>query len=545
MADVEDASRNVEGTQAQHQETLTALAQAHEAQRALAAERERLAVTLRSIGDGVITADVDGHVTLLNRAAEALTGWTQDEAIGRRVGDVYRALDPDTREPCANTIECMQTADLPPSPARSTLLVRRDGTELPVQDVCAPLRNTDGRTIGIVLAFHDASDAIRVQVERTKAHHVESLGILAGGIAHDFNNILTAILGNVSLARALAEGNAQIAFALTEAEHACVRAHQLTQRLLTFSKGGTPVKRPLHLEPVVKEAIELALSGSHVGWTSRIDRHLWTVDADEAQLLQVFNNVLVNAHQAMPQGGRIVISGDNTSEPEDRWEFGMRVSSGPYVRISVADEGVGIHGDTLGRIFEPYFSTKPAGTGLGLATAQSIIKNHGGYIAVQSQPDHGTTVHVCLPAVRTRKAEETIEPLERNSRGGHVLVLDDEESIRTLSTQLLRLLGYDAETVSTGEAAIASYTRAREEGRPFDVVMLDLTIPGGMGGGQVIRALSDIDPDVQAIVVSGYAGDTQLSRYREHGFKAVVVKPFTLNELKAALGELANTKHEV
>ena len=278
-----------------------------------------------------------------------------------------------------------------------------------------------------------------------------------------------------------------------------------------------------------------------MAWTSSIDRHLWAVNADEGQLVQVFNNIIINAQQAMPQGGRIVIAGDNISEPEDRWEFGMRVSAGPYARISIADEGVGIDEDTLGRIFEPYFSTKPAGTGLGLATSQSIIKNHGGYIAVQSQPGEGTTIQICLPAVLAQTVEDKLEPLARDRHGvGRVLVLDDEEPIRTLSRQLLRLLGYEAETVSTGEAAIACYTRARDEGHPFDIVMLDLTIPGGMGGGQVIRALTEIDPDVRAIVVSGYASDAVLSSHREHGFKAVVTKPFTLSELSAALDQISH-----
>jgi signal transduction histidine kinase/ActR/RegA family two-component response regulator len=376
--------------------------------------------------------------------------------------------------------------------------------------------------------------------ERTRASKLESLGLLAGGIAHDFNNILTAILGNVSLARALTTTSSDVQAALGEAEHACVRARQLTQQLLTFSKGGRPVKKALRLQRVVMESLTLALSGSHVGWTPRIDPGLWPINADEGQLTQVFNNILINAQQAMPHGGRLVISGDNVIEPEDRWVFGTRVSAGRYVRISVKDEGLGIPAEVLGKIFEPYFSTKPTGSGLGLATSQSIVKNHGGHIDVESQPGRGTTVHVYLPASLSEKVEEVLTPLEPKRRGGgRVLVLDDEEPIRTLSTHLLRLLGYDAETVSTGEAAISRFRRARDQGRPFDVVMLDLTIPGGMGGGQVIRALIDIDPNVNAIVVSGYASDALLSRYREHGFKAAVTKPFTVDELSAALQDMS------
>ncbi len=541
---IEDARVHADEARRLHQGTLDALMQAREAERALAAEKERLAVTLRSIGDGVIATDGDGRVRLLNRAAEILTGWSQHDALGAPIGEVLHMLDPDTRAKSDNSIACFEASNRPLGMARAAVLVARDGSELPVQDVCAPLRGADGRPIGIVVAFRDTSDAIRMQEERAKASKLESLGLLAGGIAHDFNNILTAILGNVSLARAIIDGNPQADSALTEAEHACVRARQLTQQLLTFSKGGRPVKKPMHLDRVVKESIRLALSGSPIGWTARINRGLWPVNADEGQLTQVFNNILINAQQAMPRGGRIVIAGSNQTETEERWEFGMKVLPGPYVRISVTDEGVGIPPESLGRIFEPYFSTKSTGSGLGLATSQSIVKNHGGYLSVETEPGQGTTVHVNLPAAirETVPVESAQPPLARARQGsGRVLVLDDEESIRTLATHLLRLLGYDVETVATGEAAIASYTRARDEQRPFDVVMLDLTIPGGMGGGQVIRALTEIDPAVRAIVVSGYTSDSLLSRYRDYGFKAAVTKPFTVQELSAALDELAGT----
>jgi PAS domain S-box-containing protein len=542
---IEDARQHADESQRLHRQTIDALMQARQAERAFAVEKERLAVTLRSIGDGVIAADADGHVRLLNRAAEVLTGWSQEDALGAPLADVFRTLDPDTRAACDNSLARIVRSDQALGVARGAILVSRDTTEIPVQDVCAPLLGAGGQPMGIVVAFRDATDAIRIQEERAKASKLESLGLLAGGIAHDFNNILTAILGNVSLARAVITTNPQADAALVEAEHACVRARQLTQQLLTFSKGGRPVKKPMHLERVVKASIRLALSGSPIGWTARIDRDLWPVNADEGQLTQVFNNILINAQQAVPRGGRIVVTACNHTETEERWEFGMKVSSGPYVRVSVIDEGVGISPEVLGRIFEPYFSTKSTGSGLGLATSQSIVKNHGGYLSVETELGCGTTMHVNLPAAVMEHvaAEDPGPPLARAPRsGGRVLVLDDEESIRTLATHLLRLLGYEVETVSTGEAAIARYIQAREEARPFDIVLLDLTIPGGMGGGQVISALMEIDPDVRAIVVSGYASDALLSRYREHGFKAAVTKPFTVQELSAALDELSSTR---
>jgi PAS domain S-box-containing protein len=537
---IEDEQRHAAETRALHAETLTALAQAQSAERALASEKERLAVTLRSVGDGVIATDTAGIVCVFNRAAEILTGWTHDEACGRPLADVFHDLDADTRERCMNAVSATGETDTPLGLARSAILVSREGREVPIQEVCAPLRNGQGETIGLVLAFRDASDAIRVQEERMKASKLESLGLLAGGIAHDFNNILTAILGNISLARH--EGlDDKTDDALGAAEEACVRARQLTQQLLTFAKGGAPIKKLVRMDRVVMESLRMALSGSSSSWVADIDPMIWSANADEGQLIQVFNNVLINAKQAMPRGGRIGVKAENISEPEDRWEFGLLVKAGPYVRVSIADEGVGITPQAMPKIFDPYFSTKPTGTGLGLATSRSIVKNHGGYIAVDSEIGRGTIIHICLPATL---AERRIEP-PRSGRipiagGGRLLVLDDEEPIRTLAVRLLGLLGYQVETVGTGSAAIDRYTRALRDGRPFDLVLLDLTIPGDLGGSEVLRALKKIDPEVKAIVVSGYADDDVLANYRDYGFKARVTKPFTVDELSSALTDVVN-----
>jgi PAS domain S-box-containing protein len=512
-----------------------------EAQQALAAEKERLTVTLRSIAEGVIATDLYGNVRLLNRAAEMLTGWRQDEALGKPLGEVFRNVDPDSREPYDNSVHTVASSDQPVGVGRSALLVSRDGSARPIEEVSAPLRD-DGRTIGMVLAFRDSSDTIKIQEERAKASKLASLGLLAGGIAHDFNNILTAILGNISLARALSPPAEQLDSALTEAERACIRARQLTQQLLTFAKGGAPIKKTLRLDRLLTESASLALSGSSVSWSALVDPDLWPVKADEGQLSQVFNNIIINAQQAMPRGGRVSLTAENIFEPGDRWEYGLKVTAGPYVKVSTRDEGTGIPEKDRGRIFEPYFSTKEKGSGLGLATSHSIVKNHGGYITVISAVGEGTTVSVCLPAVLAGKVDDAVESVEAEPLGGgRVLVLDDEAPIRALATSLLRLLGYEAETVGSGEAAIERYKSAQAQGRPFDVVMLDLTIPGGMGGREVIQALVELDPHVKAIVFSGYTQDAVMASYREYGFKAVVPKPFTPRELSKALREVSET----
>jgi CheY-like chemotaxis protein len=283
----------------------------------------------------------------------------------------------------------------------------------------------------------------------------------------------------------------------------------------------------------------MALSGATASWIADIDPALWAVSADEGQLIQVFNNIIINAKQAMPKGGRIVVRAGNITEPVDRWEFGLKVKAGPYIRVSIADEGVGIAPEDFAKIFDPYFTTKPTGSGLGLATSRSIVKNHGGYIAVESDVDRGTTFHVCLPASLAERPEEPRTVSRMAARGaGRVLVLDDDESIRTLASRLLDMLGYEAETVSTGAAAVERYTRALHAGRPYDLVLLDLTIPGEAGGAEVLRSLRAIDSEVKAIVCSGYASDTVLSNFRSHGFRAVVTKPFTVAELGSALSEV-------
>jgi len=495
------------------------------AESALRLEKERLAVTLRSIGDGVIATDMSGLVRIMNPAAEILTGWPSDEAVARPLDEIYRPMFRD------GTVHAM--------------LVSRTGRQIPIHEVRAPLTNDAGQHVGSVVAFRDVSDALRIQEERARASKLESLGLLAGGIAHDFNNILTAILGNVSLVRADGRIDVQMDGALADAERACVRARQLTQQLLTFAKGGAPIKKPLRLERVIRESAHMALSGSTASCAMKIDPTLWTVNADEGQVIQVLNNILINALQAMPRGGRVVIRAENMTEPIDRWEQGLKVAAGPYASVSISDEGSGIGPSQIGRIFEPYYSTKPTGSGLGLATALSIVKNHHGYIAVDSEPGRGTTVRVALPALLTEAVDEHAPAASVTLlRGyGRVLVLDDEEPIRTLALKLLQAIGYEAEAVATGRAAVELYGRAREERRPFDVVLLDLTLPGEAGGHEVLQQLRAIDPAVKAIVVSGYASDPVLANYSEYGFKAMIAKPFTLRELTLALDEVTASEH--
>jgi nitrogen-specific signal transduction histidine kinase/ActR/RegA family two-component response regulator len=394
-----------------------------------------------------------------------------------------------------------------------------------------------------VEALSQAQNAERaLHEERLKASKLESLGLLAGGIAHDFNNILTAILGNISLARTASLGR-QADENLVAAENACDRARQLTQQLLTFSKGGAPVRKPMRLDRVISESLRMALAGSTASSIADIDPPLWTINADEGQIRQVLHNVIINATQAMSRGGLVAVKARNITEPVDRWEFGLRVKAGAYVRISIADEGAGISKDDLPKIFDPYFSTKPASTGLGLATSRSIVKNHGGYIGVDTAVGRGTVVHIALPAMPSYERLDHVRLGAASAAGsGRVLILDDEEPILRMTTQMLTALGYKVDAVGRGSDVIELYKKARIEGKPFDLLLLDLTVPGDLGGREVLHELLTIDPDVKAIVVSGYTGGDVMSNYRDYGFKAVVAKPFTMHELSAAVLEAATTQ---
>jgi len=540
---LEDQTRHAAETRRLHQETVEALLMARQAEQALRDETERLTVTLRSVGDGVIATDLDSTILSMNRVAEALTGWTSEEAVGKRLADVYQNFDPETWQRCDNSI-----AQLIADPGtlevdrRSTVLVARDLTEHPIEESTAPIRDGEGRAIGTVLAFRDITTVLKMQEERAKASKLTSLGLLAGGMAHDFNNILMAIIGNLSMARATTSRNASAADWLAEAEQACVRARHLTWQLLTFSKGGVPKRKTVTAGPILQESVRLALGGSGISCTMDIPQDLWTIDADAAQLGQAVSDVVLNARQAMPQGGAITIRAENVAEPAARWENALRVRPGRYVRVSISDTGVGIAREHLSRVFDPYFTTKPGATGLGLATTYSIVKNHGGFINVKSQPDMGTTIQMSWPTADRRESVERPDALVRAAGNRRrVLIMDDEACVRTLATNMLDFLGYDAEVVHSGKSAVESFEQARAHGTPFDVVLLDLLVPGDIGGVEAMNHLEAIDPTVKAILMSGLGQDPAVTEFQAHGFRAAIAKPFTLQELNATLHSVINS----
>ena len=505
-----------------------------QAEEALAAEKERLAVTLRSIGEGVITTDMAGTVVLLNRAAENLTGWRQDEAVGRPLHEVFQIFDGRTGEPREAPVAKVLATGRAVVPAGNTVLVARDGSRRAVADSGAPIRDRDSVVVGVVLTFRDVTDHNRLEEELRKVQKLESLGLLAGGIAHDFNNLLTGILGSVSLAQLHAPAASQQAAWLSDAEKAIERARTLTQQLLTFSKGGAPIRKTARIDELVLDSASFALRCSNVGCEFSIPDDLWPVDVDEGQISQVISNLVVNADEAMPDGGTLRVGARNVAPGEPH---PAELPDGRYVEIAVKDQGIGVPVEYLERIFDPYFTTKKKGSGLGLSTCYAIVRKHDGAITVESEPGHGSIFRVYLRA-STRTVPPPPAREEAQPGQGRILVMDDEEFIRNVCRHMLTHLGYEAETACDGEEAVKKYAEAWASQRPFDAVIMDLTVPGGLGGRDATDRIRRIDAAAKVIVSSGYSNDPIMSDFRAHGFDGVIVKPYEIKGLSRSLHDV-------
>ncbi len=387
--------------------------------------------------------------------------------------------------------------------------------------------------------LREISERQQMEEELLKIQKLESVGVLAGGIAHDFNNILTSILGNISTAIMHTTPKSEISQILTNAEKAALHAKDLTMQLLTFSKGGAPLKTSASITDLIKDSTNFMLRGSNVKCEFSLPDKLWPVEIDEGQMSQVINNLIINADQAMPDGGNIEISAKNVLiRPGDI----IPLKKGKYVKVSIKDHGKGITKKNLTKIFDPYFTTKRSGSGLGLSVAYSIVKNHEGYITVMSRPGKSTTFYIYIPASQDKIPEKRI--LKENLYVGKkkILVMDDEKIVRDTLDTMLKNLGCEVVCVKDGAEAIVMYKQSKETGKPFDVVIMDLTIPGGMGGQETIKKLLEIDPEVKAIVSSGYYNDPIMSYYQAYGFSSVIAKPYRITELSKILRDVMMLK---
>jgi PAS domain S-box-containing protein len=503
---------------------------------ALAAEKERLAVTLYSIGDGVITTDTSGCVLSINKVAEQLTGWVQSEAQNQPLSSFFNIIKEGTRETCPNPLEAALRTGAVCGLEQPTLLIARDGTERIIADTAAPIRNREGGIIGAVVVFRDVTAKQKSEAELLKESKLESVGLLAGGIAHDFNNILQGIIGNLSLARMNAHSTEKMLERLAGVEKSAQRAKDLTQQLVMFARGGAPIRKQVQLNNSIREATLFALSGGSVQCEFSLPADLWPVDVDEGQFRQVISNIVLNAVQAMPDGGRIEVRAENV---EVTAGFLPPLGPGRYVKISIRDYGVGISPENLPRIFDPYFTTRKHARGLGLASAYSVIRKHDGQINVDSQVGRGTTFHLYLPA--SLKAAETAAPDGGQKKffgQGRILIMDDEQDILILVREMLELMGYEVETAKDGAEALQRYMASKRDGTPFSAVIMDLTVPEGMGGKEAICRLKELDPDVKAIVSSGYSLDPVMANFREYGFSGVIPKPYVMEDLGRVVEEV-------
>ena len=384
-------------------------------------------------------------------------------------------------------------------------------------------------------------DNERMQQEMLKGRNLESLGLLAGGIAHEFNNILTAIMGNVDLALLDIEPeNIRARSLLSESQKASIRAKKLASKLLTFARGGDPVKRRAKLDEIVRDEASFILQGSKTACQFEFGTDLLSVELDTAQFGQAIQNIIINASQAMPNGGIISIRAENI-HINDNDELSL--PAGNYVKLAIHDHGCGIAPEHLERVFDPYFTTGDCGHGLGLAITHSIIKKHGGHIRVQSAPVVGTTMNIYLPAMTDHEndvlEESVAQTVVAEVKPGKVLVMDDEEAVGQLVVMILATAGYEAVVARDGREALEMYQKYKESGDPVSVVIMDLTIPGGMGGEETIGELLAIDPDARAIVASGYANDPVMAKYRDYGFVGMLSKPFDMKNIIKAVKEAA------
>ncbi len=511
------------------------LTQARSAESALAAERERLSVTLRAMKESVITTDTAGSVLFVNEAAGELTGWPPAAAVGRPIEDVCAFSDERTGRAIMAPVASALSADAPVDLPLQTLLRPRTGAPRVVEGRCAPMHDINGRGIGAVLVLRDVTTRSRLEAELSRASKLESVGVLAGGIAHDFNNLLAIVMGNLQLALLDAPTAASGGRWLREAERGTVRARELTQQLLTFAKGGEPVRAAVRITDLVREAAEFALHGAAVKCEFDLASDVHAADADKGQIGQVVQNLVINAVQAMPGGGVIRLGLCNdTIRPGGV----LPLTPGNYIKLSITDTGKGIAPEHLARVFEPFFTTKQHGSGLGLATVYSVVQKHRGHVTVESKIGVGTTFHLWLPAARGTPVTTVKSATPFEVMSGRVLFMDDEEPIRNMTKTLLEKLGLEATVTCDGREAIQQYALARASGQPFDLVIMDLTVPGAMGGAAAMQEILKIDPTARGIVSSGYSSDPVMANFREHGFCGSVPKPYRVTDFARTLRDV-------
>ncbi|MBU0680359.1 MAG: PAS domain S-box protein [Proteobacteria bacterium] len=471
----------------------------------------------------------DGKLLYVNNSWRQTFGYSEEETKHLSIFDI---ISPDCQDHCQDTFGKVITEEK--THYINTVFADKSGKKVIIEGnaIC---KFEDGKPLYTQCIFRDITEKKKMEEELIKAQKLESVGVFAGGIAHDFNNLLQAIIGNISLAKMYINPQDKAYERLERTEKASMLAKNLTQQLLTFSKGGEPIKTVTSISEILEEATSFSLRGTKVKCQFQLAKDLLPVEVDKGQLSQVAQNLAINANQAMPNGGLLTIKAVNTTISSHNV---FNLPAGNYIKITFKDQGSGISTEHLSKIFDPYFSSKETGSGLGLAISYSIINNHGGLITVDSAPGQGATFTIFLPAAKKRTLSEKKSADNPAPKKGHFLLLDDEEIVRDVLREMLIVLGCEADEAADGSQAIALYTKAFKKGTPYSGVIMDLTIPGGMGGKETLAKLKEIDPEVKAIVSSGYANDPIMANFREHGFCGVIPKPYKVEDLSKTLNSL-------
>lgn len=501
----------------------------------LARQRNLFASTINRISDAVILTDEAGKIVFVNSNAEELLDTPYSEAVEQHYSDLITLLDPVSQEsipaPIENTLDSSEDTSL----EKRVLLQGKTGDQHLVEASSIPILDDDGTLTGTILVVRNVTDRRRMEEELWQAKKLESVGELAGKYAHDFNNILASLLGDIALGKIHCDRQEKVLKYLKNAEKSTERARQLTSQLLTLTTGGRPNSSRVALPELVEEAMEFALRHSSIRSRIAIPEDIHLLEIDAGQIKNVLHNIIINAKEALPGDGMITMTAEN-ADIFNGQSIGSLVH-GSYVKIQISDNGVGIPEEYLPQVFEPFFSTKEHGNGLGLASAYSIVKNHGGHIEISSEVDQGTTVTLYLPAHISGGPALTSDS-DTSQSNGKILIMDDEQRAREFCGELLEYLGHRVFYAPTGEEALEMYRVAKEKAQAFDAVILDLTVPGGMGGKSTVKQLLDYDPDAKAIVSNGYFNDPVMANYSEFGFQGVITKPYALDEVNRVVQEV-------
>ncbi len=501
----------------------------------IASRKNELEKMLESIGEGVIAVDLNMRVIFCNKTAVVICGCDSHGATGRPLAENFNLINATSREAAANPIEkTFQTSQIV-GLEHNSVIITPAGEEKYLSATSAPIFDDSGKLNGAILVFRDISDRKKMEEELLKVSKLESLGVLAGGIAHDFNNLLTGITGNISYAKFIISEDSPAQEALNTAEEIVFKAKDLTSQFRTFSGGGAPVKKTVYVSDTIKPAVDFVLRGSKVKASYEINDELWPAEIDEGQIKQLITNLVINAMQAMPGGGNLLIGANN--ELIDA-QNSLNIPAGKYLKISFKDEGDGIAPENISKIFDPYFSTRQSGSGLGLTASYSIARKHGGIITAESLRRQGATFNVLLPVSLKNETAREPQKFIKNHHGHKILVMDDESIVREVTANLLKHLGYQVHTVKNGSEALSSYKEAAGAGRPFDALILDLIVPGDLGGAEVVKKLKDGGAAPRAIAASGFSNEMVMSKFEKYGFCAMISKPYKIKELDELLQKI-------